>query len=286
MYLKEKAPSGAFFVWARDPRNYQLLVLASLLLAGLSFLDFPVSLRLCLGAFLVAFLSQYSFIKFFKIKELSFKSAFISTFSILILLRSNYELTIYFAVFLSIASKFLIRFRNKHIFNPSLFGIISVLFISPFEAWVSAGQWGTKFVLGFFVVSAGIWVIHKSNRPQLSLLFLSFFLLLLFLRSLWLGDPLAIFLHQISNGAFLIFSFFMISDPKTAPDQFKSQLLFILSVGILVYFFQFHLYWNNPLLWGLFFSAFLVPLLDLVFKAKRYNWPGRGQLDQASNLNF
>ena len=42
--------------------------------------------------------------------------------------------------------------------------------------------------------------------------------LLLIGRALWLGDPLSIPLHQLQNGALLIFAFFMISDPKTTPN--------------------------------------------------------------------
>ena len=36
-------------------------------------------------------------------------------------------------------------------------------------------------------------------------------------RSWWLGEPLAIPLHRLENGALLIFAFFMVSDPKTTP---------------------------------------------------------------------
>ena len=52
---------------------------------------------------------------------------------------------------------------------------------------------------------------------------------LLVARAVWLGDPLAIPLHQLQSGSLLIFAFFMISDPRTAPDSRLGRFLFALS---------------------------------------------------------
>jgi len=38
-------------------------------------------------------------------------------------------------------------------------------------------------------------------------------------RSLYVGEPLTIPFHRLESGALLLFTFFMISDPKTTPDS-------------------------------------------------------------------
>jgi Na+-translocating ferredoxin:NAD+ oxidoreductase RnfD subunit len=73
-------------------------------------------------------------------------------------------------------------------------------------------------------------------------------MLILFRRAIWLGDPLAIPLHQLQNGAFLIFSFYMISDPKTTPNSRAGRVLFALLVAAGAGFVQFELYRTNGLL--------------------------------------
>ena len=50
-------------------------------------------------------------------------------------------------------------------------------------------------------------------------------------RALWLGEPLAIPLHRLESGALLLFTFFMISDPKTTPDSRAGRILFAVARG-------------------------------------------------------
>ena len=47
---------------------------------------------------------------------------------------------------------------------------------------------------------------------------------LVFGRSLWLGEPMSIPLHRLQNGALLLFTFFMISDPRTTPIRGRDGL--------------------------------------------------------------
>ena len=91
----------------------------------------------------------------------------------------------------------------------------------------------------------------SAARADVTLAFLAFYLALVFGRSLWLGEPMAIPLHRLQNGALLLFAFFMISDPKTTPDSRAGRIVFALLVALGAGFVHFKLFRNNGLLWSL-----------------------------------
>ena len=75
-------------------------------------------------------------------------------------------------------------------------------------------------------------MVNRAARSDVTYAFLAFYLAILFGRALWLGQPLAIPLHQLGSGGFLIFTFFMISDPRTTPDSRAGRILFALLVAL------------------------------------------------------
>ena len=90
------------------------------------------------------------------------------------------------------------------------------------------GNGGRSPGSAFLIACLGSLVVTRAARADVTLAFLAFYVGLLFTRALWLGDPLTIPLHQIESGALLIFSFFMISDPKTTPDSRTGRIVYAL----------------------------------------------------------
>jgi Na+-transporting NADH:ubiquinone oxidoreductase subunit NqrB len=115
---------------------------------------------------------------------------------------------------ITIGSKFILRRNGKHIFNPTNIGIVILLLLSD-HVWVSPGQWGNAAFMGFLIACIGGLVVNRASRSDVTYAFMFFYTALIFGRAIWLGDSLLIPFHQIQNGALLIFTFFMISDPKT-----------------------------------------------------------------------
>jgi Na+-translocating ferredoxin:NAD+ oxidoreductase RnfD subunit len=115
-------------------------------------------------------------------------------------------------------------------------------------------------------------VVNRAARSDVTYAFLGSYVSLLLGRALWLGQPAAIPLHQLENGAFLLFSFFMISDPKTTPDSRAGRILFAFLVAAGAAFVQFLLYRTNGLLWSLASFSLLVPLIDRLLPGRRYQW--------------
>jgi Na+-translocating ferredoxin:NAD+ oxidoreductase RnfD subunit len=140
------------------------------------------------------------------------------------------------------------------------------------KVWVSAGQWGNVALFGFTLACLGGWIVYKALRSDIVIAFLIFYGMVFFGRALWLGDPLTIPLHQIQNGTFLLFSFFMISDPKMTPNSRIGRIILAFLVAIGAGFVQFVLFRTNGLLWSLAFFSLWIPLLDKWFPAQSYQW--------------
>lgn len=202
------------------------------------------------------------------------RSALISGLSLCLLLRTESHLLAVMAAALAVASKFAFRVRGKHVFNPTNLAIAAAVLLSG-RAWVSPGQWGDSAFFAFLMACAGGLVAWRALRSDVALAFLLAWAGLLGGRALWLGDPLAIPLHQLESGSLLLFAFFMISDPKTTPDARGCRLVFGMLVASLAFHLQFVLYRpSGGLILALFALSPLVPVLDRLFPGPRYAWPG------------
>ena len=262
-----------------DPRHYQIAVLAALLAYGLTRLDFEVG-----GAQAAAMLTTALLTQFLCTRGLPAtpafdpRSALISGLSLCLLLRTNsFELAVVAAV-VTVASKFVICIDGQHLFNPTNFGIVVMLLTG--HAWVSPGQWGNVAFFALLMACLGSLVVTRAARSDITLSFLVFYMGLVFGRSLWLGEPMSIPIHRLQSGALLLFSFFMISDPRTTPRSRLGRMLFALLVACGAWYVQFRLFRTNGLLWSLAACSFTVPLINRLLPGRRYEWsrPGIGSL--------
>ena len=199
-------------------------------------------------------------------------SALISSFGLSLLLKTNHWTIAALAAVISIASKYIIRINGKHIFNPSALGIVAVLFFTS-KAWISPGQWGSGIVILFAVLSLGFIVVTRVQKLDVSLAFLGTFGLLLFTRQIiYLGWPMDFFVQSISTGSLLLFSFFMITDPKTTPDHPVARIVWSIAVAAVAFYLSTFKFMNGAPIWVLIFAQPLVPVLDKLFKARKFQW--------------
>ena len=175
------------------------------------------------------------------------------------------------AAVIAIGSKFLVRVRGKHVFNPANVALVSLMLVSD-QAWVSSGQWGSAALGAFALSCLGFLVLTRAKRAETTIAFLLFYGGLLYGRALWLGDPLSIPLHQLQNGALLIFAFFMISDPKTTPDTAAGRILYAALVASIAFVIQFVFYVPNGPILALVMSAPVVPVIDALLQGTHYQW--------------
>jgi Na+-transporting NADH:ubiquinone oxidoreductase subunit NqrB len=258
----------------RDPRFSQIAVLGSLLIYGMGWLGFDQPAAHLAAILVTALTAQYACGRLAGLPGYDPRSALISGLSLCLLLRTGSALLAAACAFASIVSKFVFRIRGKHVFNPTNFGLTAMM-LATGEVWVSPGQWGSSAFFGFLLACAGGLVVHRAWRSDVTFAFLASYLTLLFGRAVWLGDPLAIPLHQLQSGGLVLFGFFMISDPKTTPDSRAGRILFGLLVAAGAYYVQFRLFRPNGLLWSLAALSLLVPVLDRLLPGRRYEWPTR-----------
>ena len=254
-----------------DPRWYQITCLSCLLVYGLVYLEFDLTISRVLLTIATAQLTQYACTRYWKLPKFDPLSAMISGLSLCLMLRTNYHAIAMGAAVVAIASKFVIRVDGKHVFNPTNLAV-SVAMLSGF-GWLSPGQWGSQAWLAFFFACMGTFVVHRSKRQDITIAALVAWTAVLFGRSYWLGEPWTIPLHRMESGSFLLFAFFMISDPKTTPDSRVGRVVFASAVAGGAWYWQFKMFNNNGLIWSLFAFSPLVPLVDRILKGARFEWP-------------
>jgi Na+-transporting NADH:ubiquinone oxidoreductase subunit NqrB len=267
---------------------YQISALAGLLVYGLGWLDFEIGAPQAMVTLGGVLFTQWICSRIWKVERFDARSALISGLSLCLLFRTNHLALALAGGVVAVASKFVIRFRGKHIFNPTNFGLIVMMLATSGAVWVSPSQWGNVAFIGFLMACIGGLVVMRAGRSDVTLAFLGVYLALVIGRSLWLGEPMAIPLHRLQSGAMLLFAFFMISDPRTTPDSRAGRILFATLVAYGAWYVQFRLFRTNGLLWSLALLALTVPLIDWLLPGARYRWASPGSdrtADDAPNSN-
>jgi Na+-translocating ferredoxin:NAD+ oxidoreductase RnfD subunit len=268
---------------APDPRHFQFLFQAFFLGYGILFLDWNADWVHYSLIIIGCLVFSYSFESISQKKFLPLQgrtgwkawglSVLISAMGLCLLLKTNHWWTCLLAAFLAVLSKTIFRFNKKHIFNPSAFGIVATILLTH-DAWLSPGQWGNHTILFFLILTLGTIVVTRVQKLDTSIAFLFTFTGLLYWRQvLVLGWPLDHFMHSVSTGGLLLFSFFMISDPKTSPNHPMARVIWAMTIAAVSFWLAaFRWKYNTPV-WILVAAAPLVPLLDHLFKARPFTWP-------------
>jgi enediyne biosynthesis protein E5 len=255
-----------------DARHLQIIALSSLLAINFGWIDFgarPLPSALALAACLVA---QVICSRIAKI-PLDLRSPLITGLSLSLLLRADEPMLHAAAGVIAIASKFVLRIDGKHVFNPAGFAIVVLLLVSG-GVWISPGQWGTSIWFAALIGFLAIMVLRAARRLDIAAYFLLSHAALLAARAVWLGDPWAIPLHQLQSGSLLIFTFFMISDPRTSPDSPFGRFLFAFAVAALAHYLAFFVQMRPALYFALIALSPMTLLLDRILPSPRFAWTG------------
>jgi len=249
----------------RDPRIFQLAVLGVLLGYGTLVLGFDVSIGRIVASLGAAVWTQALASRRVG-TPFDPRSALISGASLALLLRTDGLGLAALAAAIAVASKFVLRWNGRHLWNPSCFAIVALLATTD-RAWVSPAQWGQGPVLALGIACLGVTVLAHVPTRDVTFAFFAAYASLVVGRAEWLGDPMAIPLHELQTGALVVFAFFMISDPKTVPASRRGRFVFAAAVALGAWSVHYVLFRQNGLLWALAAAAPLVPVLDAL-------WPG------------
>jgi enediyne biosynthesis protein E5 len=254
-----------------DARNYQIAALSTLLIFNLGWVDFGAQPLNSALAIVFALLTQALCTWWFALPTFDPRSPLITGLSLSLLLRTADPWLCALAGVIAIGSKFLIRIDGKHVFNPAGLAIVVLLYAAP-DVWISPGQWGSAAWFAALIAFFAILVLSAARRADVAIFFFLSHAALLLARAAWLGDPLAIPLHQLQSGSLLIFTCFMIPDPRTTPDSRLGRLLLAVAVAVLAHYLAFFMQMRPALYVALIAVSPLTFLLDRVLPASKFEW--------------
>lgn len=270
----------------RDARHFQIVFLASFLVYGISVLQWDAEWRRYVLLFGTCLAVQSAFIAWKGLPWSSIKSAMVTGLGMSILLKAGSPWVLVLGAAAAISSKFLFRVDGKHIFNPGNLGIAAAVLLTG-DAWVSPGQWGSGATLVFLVGAAGCMVVLRVGRIDTSAAFLATFGALDFARQvLYLGWEPEVWLHRMSNGSLLLFTFFMITDPMTTPKAQGARIGWSMAIAALAFVLGWKWWVNATPIWALLIVSAATPFLDRIWKGRTFQWlAGNGQRLTADPAN-
>jgi Na+-transporting NADH:ubiquinone oxidoreductase subunit NqrB len=256
----------------RDPRYFQIIFLSSFLLFGILQLGWSPEIESYLTVIITCLIVQGLGIYYLKLPVHSLRSALITGLGLSLLFKGSDISYFVLAGILAIGSKFVIRYKGKHLFNPANFGLILPIMLIN-GAWISTGQWGSSLILLFFFGAAGLMILFKISRLETGLTFLLSYFILFYAKDVWYAgwEPQVVY-HKLTNGAILLFAFFMITDPMTIPNNKSVRVVWAMFVALISFYLTTTFYVNAAPIWVLFFIAPFTPILDKYFPATKYEW--------------
>jgi Na+-translocating ferredoxin:NAD+ oxidoreductase RnfD subunit len=192
-------------------------------------------------------------------------SAHISGLACGMLIYANDELWPFaFAAAVAIASKSVIKLTIKgsqrHFFNPSNLGITATLLLFP---WIGVAQpyqftegldGAADWVLPAILITLGTFLNWRfTKRLPLIAAWLGVFALQAVVRTYFLGAPTVPALTPITGVAFLLYTFYMVTDPATTPSSKWGQIAYGASVAV-----TYSLLVVFHVVFGLFFALTIV----------------------------
>jgi len=213
------------------------------------------------------------------------KSGLITALGMGLLLRGPGLYPFAFAGTVAILSKHLIKVNGKHIFNPNNFGIVSAFLLIP-GSHPPVDQWGHAAWIAFLILNLGMFIIYRIRRFDVVISFAAAYFLFTGIHELATGYSINSFwwwqtVHTVLQPAALVFTFFMITDPRTSPARRLGRIIYCVATAALA------VKLNAAGLPGLFYGLFIVlpfvPLIDrlLAGRSLRLPRPTRPAVGQA-----
>ncbi len=232
-------PQPAVLTWwdrsaQLDPR-YLIAFLITLVLVAAQFRYHMVGGYDRLAVALLSCLAWEALLSWFvRGRVVNLQSAYISGLSLTLLIKPQGGALWPFALggFLAIASKYVLQYRNNHLWNPSNFAITALLLAAPDRISVLSHQWGNDLATNAVIWCFGLLITARVRVLHITLSYVASFLVLNGLRSALLGQPLWPELAPITGPMYQLFVFFMITDPRTVVRARGWQVVVTLLIAV------------------------------------------------------
>jgi Na+-translocating ferredoxin:NAD+ oxidoreductase RnfD subunit len=167
-------------------------------------------------------------------KVVNLQSAYISGISLTLLTKPQGGALWPFVIggFLAISSKYVLRYREQHLWNPTNFAISALLLAAPSKVAVLSHQFGNDLVTNLVIWIFGLLIAKRVGVLHITLTYVASFLVLNGLRALALGQPLLPELAPVTGPMYQLFVFFMITDPRTVVKGRQRQMVVAVLIAL------------------------------------------------------
>jgi hypothetical protein len=187
-------------------------------------------------------------------------SAYISGISAGILVRSPLLWPYFLVSLVSITSKYVLRVKGRHIWNPTNFGVSAAAFLAPATVTVLSIQWGNVLAPMIIIWVLGSVIVWRVGRAHISATYVASFLFFSWVTSLITGTPWSATVAPITGPMYQLFIFFMVTDPKTTVRAKSGQCVVVFLVAFAEMILRL-----NQILYAPFYALFIVgPIAMLI----------------------
>jgi hypothetical protein len=165
-------------------------------------------------------------------------SAYVSGISAGILIKSPALWPFVMCGLISITSKYVLRIGDRHLWNPTNFGVTTMLFLAPQHVASLSVQAGNEVWAALVIWILGGMILYQLGRLHQPVAFLAAFVPLTAFRSMWTGHEFLTELAPITSPMFQLYIFFMITDPKTTTKTRWSQVVVVVLVAVMETFLR------------------------------------------------
>jgi len=226
------SPSAGARWFSVDKRYLAPMLITCILAAGQVSFGFLESYSRTALAIVVALVTELVLGRLFWGQWPHLASAYVSGISVGILVRSPAIWPYALCSMLSITSKYVLRVKGRHLWNPSNFGICVLLFLAPNMVASLSVQWGNDLLPMIIVWILGSLIIWQVRRFHICATYVVSFLLLAYVRSGITGHPFLAEVAPITGPMYQLFIFFMITDPKTTVQTTWGQCIVVFLVAL------------------------------------------------------
>jgi Na+-translocating ferredoxin:NAD+ oxidoreductase RnfD subunit len=171
---------------------------------------------------------------FIRGRIVNLQSAYISGISLTLLIKPQGATLWPFVLggFLAIASKYVLQYRNNHLWNPTNFAISCLLLTTPNRISVLSHQWGNDIATNLVIWAFGLVIAARVKVLHITLTYVVSFLVLNSLRALLLHQPVLAEIAPITGPMYQLFVFFMITDPRTIVRDRRWQIAVAVMIAL------------------------------------------------------
>ena len=227
------APARWKSLLSLDNRYLAPALITCILLAGHLSFGILESYEKTLLAIGVSIFAELVLGRIFYRKWPNLASAYITGISVGILIRSPAFWPYALCSAISITSKYVLRVKGRHLWNPSNFGISVMLFLAGDSVASLSIQWGNYLWPMLVIWVLGSIIIWRLRRFHITATYVISFILFAFLRSWMTGNPWQSEIAPITGPMYQLFIFFMITDPRTTVRSRSGQCVVVFLVALL-----------------------------------------------------